>query len=300
MEAELAQPQTVADERTGVWIVIPAFNEATAIGEVVAELTGESWSVLVVDDGSADDTADVARKAGAVVISHATNRGQGAALQTGFEFAQRESARIVVTLDADGQHCAADVPALIVATNSKVDIALGSRFLGSVEGASRRRRLFLRFATWISNRLVGIRLTDAHCGIRAIQARVLGDLRISQDGMSHASQILRKIAEKKLSFVEVPVTVRYSEYSRAKGQSSFNAVRILFDYFFQSHEVTDDHAHCFPGAPGHAHVLRLRSAPPAAIQPNGDGGGRLCCRAVHHLARVERHNRDRPRRWDRR
>jgi glycosyltransferase involved in cell wall biosynthesis len=215
------------------WVIIAAFNEAGAIHDVVREVTDGGWPVVVVDDGSRDRTAEEARRAGAIVVRHAVNLGQGAALQTGIEFALRRGALHLVTFDADGQHAAADIPALIDALRD-ADIALGSRFLGSVEGASKRRLALLRAAVTLSNKLSGMKLTDAHCGLRAFRATAAPKLRITQDRMAHASELLRKIKTSNLRVVEVPVTVRYTEYSRRKGQTGFQAIRILFDYFFRA------------------------------------------------------------------
>lgn len=215
------------------WVVVAAFNEGAVIEGVIAELVGAGWSVVVVDDGSADDTAAKARGAGAVVVRHSINRGQGAALQTGIDYAVRRGARAIVTFDADGQHDAADIPALLAAL-ATADVALGSRFLGKTEGATRRRRAMLRSATTVSNTLSGLQLTDAHCGLRAIRASAVPHLRLSQDRMAHASELLRKIRVARLNVVEVPVTIRYTEHSMRKGQGGLQAVRILFDYFFRS------------------------------------------------------------------
>ena len=182
------------------YVVIAAFNEAPVIRGVVAEIAARGYSVIVVDDGSRDDTAASARVPGVVVLRHAVNLGQGAALQTGIEYAVRRGAHQVVTFDADGQHSVEDIPELIAALATH-DIALGSRFLGKqVIGVTRGRRTFLRAATSVSNRLSGMKLSDAHCGLR---------------------------------LQEVPVTVKYTEYSTRKGQSGFQAIRILFDYFFR-------------------------------------------------------------------
>lgn len=213
-------------------MVIAAFNEGKVIRDVVAEVVRDGWSVILVDDGSRDDTAAEARAGGAMVLRHVVNLGQGAALQTGIDCALRQGARYIVTFDADGQHNYADIPALIAAL-SDADIALGSRFLGNVEGATQRRMAMLRMAVMMSNRLSGLRLTDAHCGLRAIRAEAAPKLRITQDRMAHASELLRKIYTEDLRVVEVPVTVRYTAHSMAKGQTGFQAVRILFDYFFR-------------------------------------------------------------------
>jgi glycosyltransferase involved in cell wall biosynthesis len=216
-----------------VWVVIAAFNEAQVIRDVVAGVIAGGWSVVVVDDGSADATAHEARAAGAHVVRHGINLGQGAALQTGIDYALRRGATAIVTFDADGQMCAEDIPALVAALDH-ADIALGSRALGRVEGASGARKALLRTATAVSNGLSGMKLTDAHCGLRAFRAEVAPKLRITQDRMAHASELLRKIGSSGLRVVEVPVTIRYTDHSIAKGQHGLQAVRILFDYFFRA------------------------------------------------------------------
>jgi glycosyltransferase involved in cell wall biosynthesis len=214
-------------------VVIAAYNEARVIRGVVSELAAQGHAVIVVDDGSHDDTAAVARIAGVTVLRHAVNRGQGAALQTGVDYALRRGARALVTFDADGQHSAEDIPALVAALAIH-DVALGSRFLGKdVVGASRGRKVLLRAATALSNRMSGMTLTDAHCGLRAFRASAAPALTITQDRMAHASELLRKIRLSGLRVVEVPVTVKYTEHSMRKGQGGLQAIRILFDYFFR-------------------------------------------------------------------
>lgn len=220
-------------ERRDTWVVIAAYNEGKVIGDVVAGVVREGWSVVVVDDGSRDDSAAFARAGGAGVLRHAVNLGQGAALQTGIDYALRRGARHLVTFDADGQHAVEDIPTLIAAL-ADADIALGSRFLGRVEGASQGRLALLKTATMVSNSLSGMKLTDSHCGLRAFRAEIAPRLRITQDRMAHASEILRKIRTSGVKVVEVPVTIRYTEHSMSKGQGGLQAVRILFDYFFRS------------------------------------------------------------------
>jgi glycosyltransferase involved in cell wall biosynthesis len=215
------------------WVVIAAFNEAKVIREVVTEVVKGGWPVVIVDDGSSDATATEAKVPGAIVLVHRINLGQGAALQTGIDYALRRGATEIVTFDADGQHDAADIP-LLVAALADYDIALGSRFLGRVEGASERRMAMLRTATKVSNRMSGMELTDSHCGLRAFRASAAPALRISQNRMAHASELLRKIKTSGLRLVEVPVTIKYTEHSKSKGQGGIQAVRILFDYFFRA------------------------------------------------------------------
>ncbi|HEY0193675.1 MAG TPA: glycosyltransferase family 2 protein [Kofleriaceae bacterium] len=221
-------------DRTATWVVVAAYNEGKVIREVIAEVVQAGWSIVVVDDGSRDNTVAAARAGGAIVVRHAVNLGQGAALQTGIDYALRRGARYIVTFDADGQHNCDDIPALVAAL-ADADIALGSRFLGKeIEGASARRKALLRTATMVSNGLSGMKLTDSHCGFRAFRASAAPHLRIFQDRMAHASELLRKIRVSGLRVVEVPVTVRYTEHSMSKGQGGMQAVRILFDYFFRA------------------------------------------------------------------
>jgi len=221
-------------DRRRTWVVIAAYNESKVIRQVVSEVVAAGWSVVITDDGSKDDTAAAARVPGVAVLKHAVNLGQGAALQTGIEYALRKGAEQIVTYDADGQHDCGDIPALVDALG-EADIALGSRFLGKeIEGASAKRVALLKTATVVSNTLSGMKLTDAHCGFRAFRATAAPKLRITQDRMAHASELLRKIKTSKLRVVEVPVTVRYTEHSMSKGQGGMQAVRILFDYFFRA------------------------------------------------------------------
>jgi glycosyltransferase involved in cell wall biosynthesis len=221
-------------DRSTTWIVIAAYNEGRVIRHVVSEVVAAGWNVVAVDDGSRDNTVSEAKLGGAIVVRHAVNLGQGAALQTGIDYAIRRGADFIVTFDADGQHNCDDIPALIAALDH-ADVALGSRFLGkAIEGATRSRKALLRTATLVSNGLSGMKLTDAHCGFRAFLAEVAPKLRIQQDRMAHASELLRKMHTSGVRVVEVPTTVRYTEHSMSKGQGGAQAVRILFDYFFRA------------------------------------------------------------------
>jgi polyprenyl-phospho-N-acetylgalactosaminyl synthase len=214
-------------------VVIAAYNEAAMIGTVVSRLFAGGWKqIAVVDDGSRDATATVAAAAGATVLRHVINLGQGAALQTGIDFALYRKAERVVTFDADGQHRVEDLDALVGALDD-ADVALGSRMLGKIEGASRAQQVFLKTAARVSNVMSGVKLTDAHCGLRAIRASVAPKLRMQQERMAHASELLTLIGKSGARVVEVPVTVDYTEYSRAKGQSRWQAIRIMFDHAFR-------------------------------------------------------------------
>lgn len=214
-----------------VWVVVAAYNEAEAIGPVVAELVARGHRVAVVDDGSRDATADVARRSGATVLRHAVNRGQGAALQTGIRYALGRGARFIVTFDSDGQHDARDVDALVAPLQAgRADVVLGSRFIGTAEGLPRPRRIILSLAVIFTRFASGARVSDTHNGLRAFTRAAAAKLDIRLDRMAHASEILDQIVRHELRFEEVPVHVRYTDYSRRKGQSSFAALRILADY----------------------------------------------------------------------
>lgn len=219
-----------ADCSKSVWVVVAAYNEGPAIGRVVADLIRRRYAVVVVDDGSMDDTGRRARAAGAEVIMHRVNLGQGAALQTGVQFAVGKGADYIVTFDADGQHRASDIePLLESLTKQSADFALGSRFLGRAPAMPMARRMLLKVATWFTRLATGLELTDTHNGLRAMTRRGAGHIALRQNRMAHASELLHQIARSSLGYVEVPVTIEYSAYSLAKGQKLSDSLRILVD-----------------------------------------------------------------------
>lgn len=213
-----------------VWVVIAAYNEADVIERVIADVRCRGFRVVLVDDGSVDGTAEIAERAGAVVVRHSVNLGQGAALQTGIEFALSNGAAVVVTFDADGQHRSADIAGLVDAlAQYRVDYALGSRFLGGAVNLPPARRVLLKAATWFTRITSGLSLTDTHNGLRAMTRRGASAVCLRQNRMAHASEILNQIAASGLKYVEVPVTIEYSAYSLAKGQKLGDALSILVD-----------------------------------------------------------------------
>ena len=215
-----------------VWVVIAAYNEGQVIADVIAGLRQTPHRIVVVDDGSADATADRAQIAGATVVRHPINLGQGAALQTGIQFALANGAEFIVTFDADGQHRTTDIAVMLEALRrNRADFALGSRFLGTELHVPALRRLVLRAATWFTRVTTGLRVSDAHNGLRAMTRRGAGVIRLRQNRMAHASEILDQIASSGLNYVEVPVTIDYSRYSMAKGQRSSELLIILLDLF---------------------------------------------------------------------
>lgn len=209
--------------------VVPAYNEAGKLGEVLQTLLPAVDLVVVVDDGSSDDTTHVAVRCGAHALRHPINLGQGAALQTGIRYALAEGATTIITFDADGQHDPADIPKLVAALEGGMDVALGSRFLGKAEALPPLRRLVLRAAVVFTRITTGLRLTDAHNGLRAFSVLAAQTIQIRQNRMAHASEIIEQIARHRLRFVEVPVSIRYTSYSLAKGQRLSGGFEILVD-----------------------------------------------------------------------
>ena len=220
----------MADEN--VLIIIPVFNEGAQTSLTVRALQLAGYHrIVLVDDGSSDiDLAIVAKSHAVHLVRHRVNLGQGAAIQTGLNFAKDLGASIVITFDADGQHNASDIPALLEPLrNDMADIALGSRFLAAGKTATPVTRAFiLQLARVVNFMFAGMWLSDAHNGLRALNARAIAAINLSENGMAHASELLLEIKNNKLRFTEVPVDVSYSAHSRQKGQSSMNGVRILF------------------------------------------------------------------------
>jgi len=212
-------------------IIIPVYNEAQVIKQVVDSISKEFKYVICVNDGSIDNSASEIAKTEAYLIEHPINMGQGAALQTGIEFA-RQIAEInyFVTFDADGQHRIEDVKTMLqTIKKGSYDIILGSRFLGDSVGMKKSRLAILKLAIKFSNLTSGLKLTDTHNGLRVFTRKVAEEIQITMPDMSHASEILEIIATKKYKYAEVPVTIEYTDYSMAKGQSIINAVNIGFD-----------------------------------------------------------------------
>ncbi len=217
-------------DRISVWVVVPAYNEATSIGDVLTSLRLEGYSVVVVDDGSEDATAEIARSADAIVLQHCQNLGQGGALQTGIAFCLQRGAQYICTFDADGQHRADDIGRMWnYLIRHRLDIVLGSRFLGNSPQIPASRRLLLKFAVLFTRVHSGFRLTDAHNGLRLMRAEAAAKLTLRQLGMAHASEIVKEIARQTLAYSEIPVTILYTDYSKAKGQSGLNSIRIVME-----------------------------------------------------------------------
>jgi glycosyltransferase involved in cell wall biosynthesis len=226
----------VVIDTSGVWIIVPAFNEAQVIGDVVADLRSVFANVVCVDDGSRDDTAGVALRSGAHVVRHPVNLGQGAAIQTGVEYARRRSgAEIFATFDADGQHRVKDVARMAQrVARGDADIVIGTRFAGDItSNTPPLKRVILRAAAWLSPSSRRLGLTDAHNGLRVFNRTVAENLNLTMSGMSHAGEFIKLIDENRWRAVEEPVEILYTDYSMSKGQPLLNGVNIVFDGFLR-------------------------------------------------------------------
>lgn len=219
----------------GVWLVVPLYNEGPVIGDVVRHARRTFPHVVCIDDGSKDDSAAQAQAAGAHVVRHPVNLGQGAALQTGFEYAlARPGMQWVVTFDADGQHQVDDVVEMLRKARAEgLDVVFGSRFLDDRTEAGALKRLVLRAAVAYTNLTTKTRLTDAHNGLRAINRSTVERVNITQNRMAHASELVAQIGDLKVRYGESPVHILYTDYSKAKGQSLWNAVNILVELIFR-------------------------------------------------------------------
>lgn len=220
---------SVADSTA--WIVIPLYNEASVIGDVIASLLPHFPHVVCVDDGSTDGSAEVAERAGAHLVKHPVNLGQGAALQTGIEYAlSHRSCEYIVTFDADGQHRIEDAMEMLeLARAEDVAIVFGSRFLDDRTDPGWVKKVVLKTAIRVTNLTTGMKLTDAHNGLRVIRRDAAEKIDLKQDRMAHATEIVLELGRTGLPWREHPVELLYTDYSKGKGQSVLNSVNILVD-----------------------------------------------------------------------
>jgi glycosyltransferase involved in cell wall biosynthesis len=218
-----------------IFIVIAAYNEEASIGNVVGSLIkGGYKNIVVVDDGSLDKTFAAASRYPVSVLKHPLNRGQGAALKTGIDFAILQEADIIVTFDADGQHQVKDIKTMVQPIISgAADITLGSRYLKKSEGIPFLKRIYQKTGVLIIYLMYGVKMTDSHNGLRGISQDAARKIEIKCDKMDHASEIIEQIKKKGLRYKEVPVDILYTEYSKRHGQNYLNAFNIFLRMVFK-------------------------------------------------------------------
>lgn len=215
-----------------VWLVVPMYNEGPVVREVVSHARETFPNIVCVDDGSRDSSAAEAAAGGAIVVRHPINLGQGAALQTGIEYARAQpGARYLVTFDADGQHSTDDVAAMVERLRTEpLDIVLGTRFGGNdASHVPPLKRFVLKTAVALSPRARRLKLTDAHNGLRAFTRAAALKVQLESNGMAHADEFVDIVDRQRWRVAEHPVHIAYTEYSKSKGQSLLNGVNILVD-----------------------------------------------------------------------
>lgn len=225
-------PDAGQESYDDTWLIVPCYNEGQVIQEVLASARETFPNIVAVNDGSRDNSAQAIHAAGAHLVNHPVNLGQGAAIQTGVEYARKQpGAEYFVTFDADGQHQVKDVMRMIERLRTEpLDIIVGTRFAGQENSqVPWIKRAVLKTVVMLSPRTKKLGLTDAHNGLRAFNRRVAEEMNIRMNGMSHASEIVSMIDKHGWRVDEEPVDILYTEYSMSKGQSLINGVNILAD-----------------------------------------------------------------------
>ena len=210
---------------------MPCYNEASVVRKTVAEVLQKGYTVIVVDDCSKDNSRKQLKGLPIYYLRHRVNLGQGAALQTGIDFAKKKGAKYFVTFDADGQHDCNDIKGMVeFLEQKKADIIFGSRFLpGAKTNVSFSRSFALNFGRYINYFVSGIMLSDSFNGFRLMSRKAAEKVRIKENRMTHPVDILTTTASEKLKYAEYPVNIHYSDYSKAKGLKNRDGIKILFE-----------------------------------------------------------------------
>jgi glycosyltransferase involved in cell wall biosynthesis len=222
-----------SNKKPAVAIIMPAYNEAQVIDKVIVDLINTfkdseyTFKVIVIDDGSKDETSAKAERAGADVIRHILNTGSGGATATGLSYAQQLGFEIAATIDADGQHSSADLlKGVKLIQNNKHDLLIGSRLIDS-EGMSRTKRIGNKGLSFITYLLFGVNVTDSQSGLRIFSKKSLDELKWKTNGYEFCSEMLWRAKQQGLRIGEYPIKAIYTDYSSAKGQNNWNAFYII-------------------------------------------------------------------------
>ena len=216
-----------------IFIIIPCFNEARVIRKTVTEVLEKGYSVVVIDDCSKDGSKKQITGLPVYYLRHRVNMGQGAALQTGIDFAKKKGAKYFVTFDADGQHDSNDIRDMVeFLEKENADIVFGSRFLpGAKTNVSRSRSFALNMGRYINYFVSGILLSDSFNGLRLLSTNAAKKIKITENRMAHPVELMMLTAVNKLKYVEYPVAIHYSDYSKSKGLKNRDGIKILFEIF---------------------------------------------------------------------
>ncbi len=235
MNYELAKGLKVMNKK--IFCIIPAFNEEGKIAKVIKDVFPFFDKIIIVDDGSFDNTYKEAKKSGVVVLRHLINRGQGAALETGNQYALKNGVDFVVHFDADGQFLSDEINDILEPLkDDKYDIVFGSRFLGKKNNMPFFKKNILFPVARLINLFLGVKTTDPQSGFRAMNRKALEKIKIKNDGSAHCSEILSKAFKFKLKIKEIPITVLYDEFGQGifggKGKGS-GGIKIIKDLIIQ-------------------------------------------------------------------
>ncbi len=189
---------------------VPAYNEEDTISDVVKTAKKFVDKVIVCDDGSTDNTLNVAKLAGAEIVSHKKNQGYGAAITSLFDYCRKQDADVMITLDGDGQHDPNQIPILLdTLSQHSVDVVLGSRFLGAESDAPGYRKRGIKIITSAANFGADFKVSDSQSGFRAYSKNAIDSIHPTEEGMSVSTEILLKTSNKGLSLAEVPISISY-------------------------------------------------------------------------------------------
>lgn len=224
----------MALDHSEIIVVVPAFNESGRVEKVLCELVSSGFSVICINDGSSDKTEQSASMFGVKLVTHPVNLGQGASLETAFEYIRRFCAdfKVVVTFDADGQHSISEIEKMANRLSEDgVDIILGSRFIDKEFMGGSLKKLIIKCMSRLARLSIGIKVTDRHNGFRALSPKALKTMHITNAGYGHADEILRIIKKKNLTYSEYPTLVDYEVNASKSGQPIINGVRMVIDRF---------------------------------------------------------------------
>ncbi|MFM8212277.1 MAG: glycosyltransferase family 2 protein [Actinomycetes bacterium] len=218
-----------------VCILLPFFNEAKVLHDVISNLKNKDYYVLGIDDGSNDNSWEIAKNSAMQVLRHPINLGQGSALQTGIDFVRlNPNFKYFVTFDSDGQHKVENIEHVLQPLiEDRADIVFGTRFQDDKTKFPFIKRIILQLAIKYTKLSTGVPLTDTHNGFRALNRKAINQINLSFSGMTHASEFVEKAGRAELRIKEVPVYILYTKYSKSKGQSIWNAINILTDLFLR-------------------------------------------------------------------
>ncbi|MCE5330373.1 glycosyltransferase family 2 protein [bacterium] len=218
-----------------IYIVIPAYNEARMIARVIRDLFNYGYNnIVIVDDGSSDKTSEIVKKHSVDLVKHPVNMGPGAAIKTGIDYALIKNADIIVTFDADGQHLAKDISNLVKPIiDGEAEITLGNRFLNKMSNVPSFKKIILKLGAVLMYLMYGIISSDTHNGLKALSKTAALKIEIKSTGWEYCSEIVEEIKLKKIKYKEIPVTVKYSNYSIKKGQKIYNSFYIVSKMFLK-------------------------------------------------------------------